>query len=295
MVHDEINVKINEIGVGDNYPARLMGVLNLSEESFYKNSVVDEKSIISQATAMIDAGATFLDIGGRSTAPWSAPISVEEEVKRISWALKALLPVVGDGNVLISLDTQYSVVAKAAHKLFVDEGFDRGFILNDVSGFNTDPNLVEWLVKVNLPVIIMASHGVPGDSLGIEETLFDLRASIDKLIGAGYPKSGAIIIDPAIGRWVDGKVPAIDMDIIKNLPSFRQLGYPLLIAISRKSFIGAILNEEDPENRLDGTLSATAIAVFLGAHVVRTHDVTKQTSDVVRVAESIRKSGQGTW
>ena len=105
----------------------------------------------------------------------------------------------------------------------------------------------------------------------------------------GYDRK-KIIIDPGIGRWIKKKTPEYDLKIIGNLEKLRSLNKPILVAISRKSFIGATLNIREPEERLNGTLSATAIAIYKGAHIIRTHDVNHQLTDIIKIAEEIRKN-----
>jgi dihydropteroate synthase len=105
----------------------------------------------------------------------------------------------------------------------------------------------------------------------------------------GYDEK-KIIIDPGIGRWIEKKTPEFDLKIIGNLTKLRSLNKPILVAISRKTFIGATLNISEPEKRLNGTLSATAIAVYKGAHIIRTHDVNQQLMEIIKIAEEIRKS-----
>ncbi len=274
--------------IGDGLPVRVMGVLNVSQESFYKRSVVSNSKILESARDMITSGASFLDVGGRSTAPNAQPISVAEERDRVTSALHALLPGLENDKVLVSVDTQYEAVAASALEAFVANKMEDQFVINDVSGLHADPGLARWIADTGKPCIIMASHGRPGDSLGIEQTIADLEKSLEMLESRGYNTIKNVIVDPAIGRWIPEKKPAYDLELLHGLEGFRKLGRPVLVAVSRKSFIGEILEERDPGNRLFGSLSATAIAVFNGAHVIRTHDVNKETIDTIKVAEAIR-------
>ncbi|MFX0098804.1 MAG: dihydropteroate synthase [Candidatus Hodarchaeota archaeon] len=283
-----IEIKINNLRIGDDHPVRIMGVLNLSKESFYKGSIVNPSNICKKAEDMIGNGADFLDIGGRSTAPKSPVISISEEKQRVTESLKEIFSGMDDIETLISIDTQYKEVAEAAFDVFEANGKEHLFILNDVCGLKKDENIATWLKDVERPVILMASHNVPGDSLGIEETLYDLKESLSILEGTGYNTYNNVIIDPAIGKWIPEKVPSYDLEVLRNLASFSRLGFPILVAISRKSFIGAILEEGDPAFRFQGTLSATAISIFNGAHIIRTHDVNKETIDTIKVATAIR-------
>ncbi|MHA1697648.1 MAG: dihydropteroate synthase [Promethearchaeota archaeon] len=287
MHENEINLEIRGMGIGDKYPVRVMGVINLSRESFYPGSVVEPEKILNKAREMVDNGVDILDIGGRSTAPWSEPITVETEIKRVRKALVQLLPSIEE-NVLISIDTQYTGVAEECMKMFREHGMQDLFLLNDVSGLKTDPEMANWVVDNQVPVIIMATNKKPGDTIGIDNTINNLKGSIELLENLNYDVKNNVIIDPAIGRWVHKKLPVYDLQTIHDLKAFRQLGLPVLVAISRKSFIGAVLNRKNPEERFYGTLSATAIAIFNGAHVIRTHDVTASTIDVIKMATAIR-------
>jgi dihydropteroate synthase len=286
--NQSIHASINGLDIGDGFPPRIMGVLNVSEESFYKGSIVHDDDILSRARAMIEEGATMIDIGGRSTAPAVAPISIDQERDRVIDALENFLADFEKTDAIVSIDTQFVAVADAAFKVFSRLGKERQFMINDVSGLHADEGMAGWVADAGVPVVLMASHGHPGDSLGIAQTIEDIQSSIVLLEAKGYPTTNNVIIDPAIGHWVTKKDPPFDMDVIRELDRFRVLEKPILVAISRKSFIGAILQEKDPAERLFGSLAATAIAVYNGAHVIRTHDVTKATRDTIAVASAIR-------
>jgi len=263
-----------------------MGVLNVSPESFYSGSVVHAGSIAEQAARMIHAGATLLDLGGRSTAPKSPPIDVDEERSRVRDGIHGLVDGCDLGSTLISVDTQYRAVAQDAYDILHSSGLGGRFILNDVSCLTVDETLAPWAAEMGCPVIIMASHGRPGDSLGIHQTLEDLQKGLDRLSGVGA--DDCVIVDPAIGRWTSAKTGGYDCALIRDLERFRTLGRPILVGISRKSFVGEILGRPDPADRLAGTQAATAVAVYNGAHIVRTHDVADQTLDTVTMAAAIR-------
>ena len=287
MDNRRIAMSIASMGIGDEFPVRIMGVLNVSPESFYQGSVVAGTDIAERAASMIDAGADMLDLGARSTAPKSPVIDVDEERNRMRKALRRLLDGWDPGPVLLSIDTQYRVVAQEAHAALDARGLADRFVLNDVSCLTADPGLAAWAGEVGCPVIIMAAHERPGDSLGIEQTLEDLERGIHRLAAVGADRR--VIVDPAIGRWTAEKRAGYDCEIIRGLEHFRRLGRPILAGISRKSFVGEILDRPDPADRLTGTLAATAVAVYNGAHVVRTHDVTRETADTIAVASAIRR------
>jgi len=287
MNENSINIKLHNIlKIGDDYPPIIMGVLNLSPESFYKGSVYEGEINLKQAALdMVKNGAKMLDLGARSTAPWSRKITIEEELDRIIPAMNVICKSVSE-DIIISVDTQYSEVA--IQTFDIAKKYKRKIIINDVSCFKTDPTLKDLLIDYDLPVIIMASKKIAGDLCTIPEIISELRNTISKMKERGYNKNN-IIIDPGIGHWIERKTHIYDLKIIGNLSELRVLKKPVLVAISRKSFIGTTLNIPEPENRLNGTLAATAIAVFNGAHIVRTHDVDQQLLEILKMAEQLRK------
>jgi len=273
--------------IGDNYPTIVMGVLNLSPESFYKGSVYDSAKKIEFAVKnMLNNGAAILDLGARSTAPWSEKITIEEEINRMESALNIICKIIPN-NIILSIDTQYRRVAQRA--LEISTKFKKKIIVNDVSCLKTDPGLGDFVTENDLPIILMASKEIPGDLLTTDEIKREFNKTIELLERKGYDGK-KIILDPGIGRWVDKKTPEFDLKIIGNLDKLRSLNKPILVAISRKSFIGAILNITEPEKRLNGSLSATAIAIYKGAHIIRTHDVNQQLTEIIKIAEEIRKN-----
>ncbi|WP_407355263.1 dihydropteroate synthase [Methanolobus sp. WCC5] len=272
-----VDVDICGLKVGDEHPVRLMGVINLSKESFYKGSVVGNDSVLEVARRMADAGATIIDIGARSTWPLAEPvISEAEELNRMLPALEAL-----DGNVdaLISVDTVYASVAQEALKHGAD-------IINDVSGFTTSPGMLDVMKDYDCPAVVMASEKLPGDPIGMDAVMRSLAAIIERADSRGTD-TDKLILDPAIGRWVPEKDPIYDFETIDQFESLRVFKKPLLAAISRKSCIDAVLHKPAAE-RLYGSLAATAIVVHKGAHIIRTHDI-PQTKDVAEVAMAMRR------
>ena len=273
--------------IGDNYPTVIMGVLNLSPESFYRGSVYHDINILEKATAdMINNGAQMIDIGARSTAPWSKKITIEEEIDRIVPAMETVCKKIPE-EVIISVDTQYEKVARISYDIASIYG--RKIIINDVSCLKTDPSLEDFIIEKNLPIILMASKKVPGDLLFIEDIIKELDLTINRLKSNGFNENN-IILDPGIGHWVEKKTYEYDLKILNNLNKLRSLKRPILVALSRKSFIGTALNIPEPENRYNGTLSATAIAVYNGANIVRTHDVNNQLIEIIKMAEFLRKN-----
>jgi dihydropteroate synthase len=285
---DNIYTKLYDfLEIGDYFPTVIMGVINLSPESFYKGSVyVEPRKIKAAASEMISNGARILDLGGRSTAPWSEKITIDEEIKRMRIAIGTICEIIPN-NIIISVDTQYRKVAEAALEIATQA--NKKIIINDVSCLKTDPSLADFVIEKDLPIIIMASKKVPGDLCTMDEIIDEFKNTIENLKKNGFDEN-KIILDPGIGHWIDEKTHIYDLKIIGNLEKLRKLNKAILIAISRKSFIGTTLNIPDPENRLNGSLSATAIAVFNGAHLIRSHDVNNQLIEMVKMAEEIRRN-----
>jgi len=273
-----IDKTIAGLNVGDNQPVRVMGVINLSKESFYSGSVVKADSVLNAALKMIEEGADLIDIGARSTWPLAQKISKEEERSRLIPAIRQLREL----SVPVSVDTMFADLASEA----LDEGAD---IINDVSGFTSDERMADTVREHSCPVILMASNNVPGDPVGMDAVMSSLASIISKAEERGLDPD-SIIIDPAIGRWTEEKISTYDYETIDTLGRLRIFGKPILAAISRKSFIGETLDKSAGE-RLYGSLAATAVAVRNGAHIIRTHDVAP-TIDAVRVAERIRGKKQ---
>ena len=277
----------DDLDVGDEFPTIIMGVLNLSPESFYQSSVVNNLDQLKQTTTeMINNGALMLDIGARSTAPWSEKITLEEELKRIIPSLELVCKIIPE-HIIISVDTQYREIAEKSDG--IASKYKKKMIINDISNLKTDPTLEDFVIDEDIPIILMASKKIPGDLLTIEDIIKEFEDTIRRLKSKGYDEK-KIIIDPGIGRWIEEKTPNYDLRIVKDLSKLRILQKPILVAISRKSFIGTTLDHPSPEDRLNGTLSATAIAVYNGVHIVRTHDVNNQLLEITKMAKAIRNS-----
>jgi len=270
-----VDTDICGIKVGDRYPSHVMGIINLSPESFYESSVVSPDSALEIALKMVENGATFLDLGARSTWRFSEQISKKEELERILPSLKAL-----EGNVdaVISVDTMFSEIAEEALKRGAE-------IVNDVSGFTADPRMIDVVADYGCPAVVMASREVPGDLLGMDSIIEALDSIIQAAEARGI-KQEKLILDPAIGKWTDEKLPIYDFETLDDFERLKIFEKPLLAALSRKSFIGDVL-EKPVTERLYGSLAAAAIAVYKGAHIIRTHDV-PETFDVVKLSGALR-------
>jgi dihydropteroate synthase len=271
-------VDIMGLRIGDRYPVRIMGVINLSPESFYKGTVaVEEEDIRQTIDKFGKEGADIIDIGGASTAPRSIystkEISVDEELRRVTSAIDIITSLT---KLPLSIDTVSSKVA--------EEALDMGVtVINDVSGLRADSKMAALVSDRAAPVILMAKCNPYCDS--IQTALESLRESLLVASEAGI-ENRLIIVDPGIGF---GKPPSVDYEILHNLDAFILLDQPILVGLSRKAFIGSLLDQSDPSDRLSGSIAATSVAVYNGANIIRSHDV-KETRMAVRIGEVIRKS-----
>lgn len=269
-----IEGRIGRIKAGDMYPVRVMAVINLSVESFYKGSVSKADQALSKAGTLAEEGADLIDIGAVSTAPGSPRIDESLERERLLPSLKQIL----DLGLEVSVDTQRASIAGKALSMGAT-------CINDVSGL-LDKAMAKTVADHDASVVIMASRRVPGDLLMIDDILDVLSQRVRSALEAGVDLD-KIVVDPGIGKWIPEKKPENDMAILDGLRRLRALDRPVMAALSRKSFIGARLNQPDPSKRLFGSLAATAVAVYNGAHIVRTHDVS-MSLDTIRMAEAIR-------
>ena len=268
---------LGKVAVGDGQPVRLMGIINLSRESFYQGSVATPREALSLAVSMKEQGADIIDIGAVSTAPGSPPIGEKTERERLFPALDDILQNI---DITVSVDTQRAGIASEA----LSHGAD---CINDVSGLS-DPKMASCVADHDGSLIIMASREKAGDLLHMNQIISILgeRARIAEQAGVCPSR---ISIDPGIGKWISEKTHSHDLAILDGMKRLRVLRHPVMAALSRKSFIGEVLHQPDPFQRLGGTLAATAIAVYLGAHIVRTHDVSA-SCDTIAMAQAIRGS-----
>ena len=268
------------VEIGDGFPVRLVGAINVSPESYYQGSVAaTEDSLKQQAEQMAAEGADLLDIGAMSTAPYlTTEITEAEEIQRLSWAIHVVRAAVA---LPISADTTRSQVALAA----LDAGAD---VINDVSGLRRDSGMAEIVAKRARGVILMASETAPDAQDPIETVRLLLGESLQIVWRAGVPEH-RVVVDPGIGFFRKAALPWYDWDceVLRRLGDLKTLDRPVLVGVSRKSFIGQILGQADPADRLAGSLAATAVAVANGAHMIRTHDV-GPTREAVRMAEALR-------
>lgn len=258
---------------------RIMGILNVTPDSFSDGGLFfGQDQAIAQGEALAAQGADLLDIGGESTRPFSASISVEEEIRRIVPVIKTLVKRI---SIPISIDTYKAEVARAA----LDAG---AALVNDISALGFDPDLAQVIAEYGVPVILMHIQGTPRD-MQVHPTydflLEDIhRFFVERLAKAqrqGIPRE-KILIDPGIGF---GKTMDHNLTLIKRLDYFQSLDRPIVLGTSRKSFIGKLTNQE-PLNRDWGTAATLAIGVVKGAHMVRVHNASA-AKQVLAVADAL--------
>lgn len=258
----------------------IMGILNVTPDSFFDGGRRGSPAkAIADGVAMASHGADMVDIGGESTRPGARPVTEEDELARVLPVVRGLRREV---DVRISIDTHKSSVARAA----LDAGAD---IVNDISALRFDPAMRSLVAAEKVPVVLMHMQGTP-QTMQAEPHYGDvtrevrdfLAAQLYEAMDAGVAPE-AIILDPGIGF---GKTIEHNLQLLRALPALAALGHPLLVGVSRKAFIGKILNVE-ASDRLEGSLAAAVAAVLAGANIVRVHDVA-ETSKAVHVADAIR-------
>lgn len=250
----------------------VMGILNVTPDSFSDGGQYSglEHALI-HAGQMIADGVDIIDVGGESTRPGHVQISDEEEIERIVPVIKALRQ---QFEILISVDTYKSRVAEAA----IAAG---AHIINDIWGAKYDPEIAKVAVKWNVPIILMHNRNNAFYSNFREDVIQDLTESIELALSAGVSKRN-IWLDPGVGF-----VKSVEQNIqaIRLIERMVELGYPVLLGSSRKSFIGKILDTKVDE-RLEGSLATVCYGVTQGCHVVRVHDV-KETVRTVRMLDAL--------
>lgn len=258
----------------------IMAVLNVTPDSFSDGGQFNTvEAALQQAKHLVASGADILDIGGQSTRPNAGDTSVEEELQRVIPAIQAVRQ---ELDIPISIDTTRSPVARAA----IAAGAD---LVNDISGGTYDRDLLPTVAELKVPIVLMHIRGTPRtmqqqtnyqDLIG--EICDFLASQIDAAVAAGIPQAH-IAIDPGIGF---AKTYAQNLEILRQLPAFKTLRCPLLVGTSRKSFIGHILNQPDPKQRVWGTAATCCAAIASGADILRVHDL-PEMQDVCRVADAI--------
>jgi len=260
----------------------VMGILNVTPDSFSDGGKYPSLSdAYKRAARMQDEGVDIIDIGGESTRPGSSGVSVKEETKRILPVLKKLKSRL---NIALSVDTQKSEVAKIA----LEEGAS---IINDISGLKNDATIALLCTKYSAGLVIMHMKGSPRTMQQrpyykdlIREVEQYFKKSVVLALKSGLNKNN-IILDPGIGF---GKTLQHNLRLLKDIDRFKKIGYPVLIGLSRKSFMGKLL-DLDVDKRLAPTIAANAISIYNGADIIRVHDV-KEAIIASKLAKAISSS-----
>ncbi|WP_119261010.1 dihydropteroate synthase [cyanobacterium endosymbiont of Rhopalodia gibberula] len=261
----------------------IMGILNITPDSFSDGGQFNTlETALIQARTLINSGADIIDIGGQSTRPGSQQILFGEELNRVIPLIKLLRQ---ETSIPISIDTTRASVANAA----IEAGAD---LVNDISGGTFDSQMFTVVAKLKVPIILMHIRGNPqtmqqltGYTDLIGEVSQWLDNQLNLAIQAGIKRSH-LIIDPGIGF---AKTYSQNLELLRRLSEFRSLGQPILVGVSRKRFIGHILQENNPRQRLWGTAAACCGAISQSADILRVHDVA-QIVDVALVADAIWRS-----
>ena len=258
----------------------IMGILNITPDSFYENSRTAIEEVVAKAGEMLADGADILDIGGESTRPGSEAVAAEEEQARVLPVIKALRKAYPDA--VISIDTYRASTARLA----IEAGAD---IINDISAMEADAEMIDVVCETKAPIILMHMRGTPKDMQTqceyknvVEEVALYLaeRANLLRERGVGSEK---IILDPGIGF---AKNAEQNLKLMRDLHALTSFGYPVLLAASRKGTIGKVLGDLPADERLEGTIATSCQAVYAGANMVRVHDV-KENLRAVRMLEAI--------
>ena len=259
----------------------IVGILNITPDSFSDGGLFfDKEKAIAHAKEMIQEGADIIDIGGESTKPGSDPVSEEEELKRVKPIIERLRK---ETAVPVSIDTYKPRVAEECLKLGVR-------IVNDVTGLRNE-EMIKVVARYKAPVVIMHMKGEP-KSMQENPTYTDVVQEIkeffeERIQAAREAGIQDIILDPGIGF---GKTVEHNLQILKRLGEFKELGYPILVGTSRKSFIGKLNDGVPVEQRLEGSLASMVIAIMSGATMVRVHDV-KPAKRAIQIADAIKYIG----
>ena len=252
----------------------VMGIVNVTPDSFSGDGLgADLDAAVGQGMRMVAEGADILDVGGESTRPGHAPVSAADEIARTESVVRRLA---GESGVPVSIDTYKKEVADFA----VAAG---ATILNDVWGLERSPGLADLAAANRCGLVLM--HNQDGTDYRtdlMEEIKAFLRRAVDRALGAGVPRE-KVIVDPGIGF---GKTAEQNWEVMRRFTELREIGQPVLIGTSRKSFIGKLL-DLPVEDRLEGTMATVVAAVLRGADIVRVHDVA-QMARAVRVADHMR-------
>jgi len=289
------NLSINDFTFEWGIRTYVMGILNLTPDSFSGDGLADQslEAILQQARNYVQAGVDILDVGGESTRPGAAPVSAQKEMERVLPVINSLAK---EFDTLISIDTYKAEIAQAALK----EGAD---IINDVWGLRADPALGSVAAAAGVPIILMHNRSNPNNAavkeqlggryIGVEydDLLEDVKSELMESVSLAH-KAGItdqmIILDPGIGF---GKTVSQNLKLLNRLEEIKDLGYPVLLGPSRKSFIGYTL-DLPPDDRIEGTAAAVAVGIVRGADIIRVHDVPEMMR-ITRMTDALVRDKRG--
>jgi dihydropteroate synthase len=258
----------------------VMGILNVTPDSFSDGGLFQTiEAAVVQAQCLEKAGVDILDIGGQSTRPNAEDLPLQTELDRVVPVIEAIRQV---STVPISIDTTKAIVAQAA----ISAGAN---LINDISGATYDPQMLSTVAKLNVPIVLMHIRGNPKTMVQLTdyqdvvgEVIAWLKERIEAAVAVGVPRHH-ITVDPGIGF---AKTAPQSIELLQRLSEFQTLDCPILVGPSRKSFIGHILQQPDPKQRVWGTAAACCAAIASGADILRVHDGA-QMVDVCRMADAV--------
>lgn len=262
----------------------IMGILNVTPDSFFDGgNFFSTDRAVEHALRIVEEGADIIDVGGESTRPGSEPTTLDEELRRVIPVIEGIRK---HSDAPLSIDTYKSEVARAA----IQAGAD---VVNDISALSFDPRMADFVADGGVPVVMQHIKGTPRDMQkdpSYVDVIGEIKEFFVERISFAHERGiddEQIIIDPGIGF---GKRLQDNLTIIKGLKALKELGRPLLIGTSMKSFIGQILKSDNVAERAEGTLASVAIALWNGADMVRVHDVAR-TRKVVLFMEALMAEG----
>jgi len=249
----------------------IMGIVNLSPDSFSGDGCTSLDSALQKARQMVEDGADIIDVGGESTRPDANPVSVDEEIRRV---IPFISSIAGRIGAPVSIDTYKHEVALQA----LEAGAS---MLNDISGSSVESGIVKLAAEKGVPIVLTSNQRGQMIINIVDAVMSQLKDMIERAVGAGVRPEN-IIIDPGIGF---GKTVEQNLEIVRRLDELKELGRPVLLGTSRKSFIAAVAGPS-PEERALGTAASIAIGISRGADIVRVHDV-RQMKLICRMSDAI--------
>ncbi len=263
----------------------IMGILNMTPDSFSDGGRYDTASALARALEMVAEGADIIDVGGESTRPQAQRVGAAEQQRRVLETIRRLRENLPE-NFPISIDTTLSDVARLA----IEQGAN---MINDVSAGRDDPQILDLAGSTGVPLVLMHMQGSPQtmqEAPVYQDVLSEVKAFLEKRVEAALRagvKQKALLLDPGIGF---GKSKSHNLQLLAQLDRINGLGYPLLLGVSRKRFMGSICTQRQPDQLIPATCACTALGVMAGVKVFRVHDVweNRQAADV---AWAIREHG----